>query len=101
MLMDIEVDELKSKLDHQENFVLIDVREPYEHEEFNLGGRLIPLGELFTAPGEVSGDKNTEIVVYCRTGNRSGMAKQILQQAGYTQVRNLTGGVAAWQEKGY
>ncbi len=99
--MDIEVEELKSKLDHHANLVLIDVREPYEYEEFNLGGKSVPLGELFTAPGEVSDDKNAEIVVYCRTGNRSGMAQQILQQAGYTQVRNLIGGVVAWQEKGY
>jgi len=99
--MDIEVDELKSKMDQQEQFVLIDVREPYEYEEFNLGGTLIPLGELFSAPEMVAEDKNAEIIVYCRTGNRSAMAQRILQQSGYTRVLNLNGGVAAWQAKGY
>lgn len=99
--MDIDVAELKSKLENHEPFVLIDVRESYEHEEFNLGGKLIPLGELFTALDSVSDDKEAEIVVYCRSGNRSAMAQRILQQAGYTKVRNLTGGVVAWQAKGF
>lgn len=99
--MDIDVTTLKSKLDNREEFILIDVREPYEYEEFNLGGRLIPLAELFSAPDQVSPDKNAEIVVYCRTGNRSAMAKQLLLQSGYTRVRNLIGGVVAWKESGY
>ncbi|MDZ4707154.1 MAG: rhodanese-like domain-containing protein [Saprospiraceae bacterium] len=99
--MDIEVEELKSMVDHHEHFVLIDVREPYEYEEFNLGGTLIPLGELFSLPDKVAEDKNVEIIVYCRTGNRSAMAQRILQQSGYTKVRNLIGGIVAWQAKGY
>ena len=45
----------------------------------------------------ISVDKNKEIVVYCRSGNRSAMAKQILQQSGYTQVRNLLGGIMDWE----
>jgi len=99
--MDIEVTELKSKLDNREEFIFIDVREPYEFEEFNLGARLIPLGELISVLDQVSDDKDAEIVIHCRTGNRSGMAQRLLQQVGYTKVRNLTGGIVAWKEKGY
>lgn len=95
--MDISVSELKSKLEGKEEFVLLDVRELYEYEEFNLGGRLIPLGELMSQLDTISVDKNQEIVVYCRSGNRSAMAKQILQQSGYTQVRNLLGGIMDWE----
>lgn len=95
--MDISVNELKTKLEAGEDFVLLDVRELYEYEEFNLGGRLVPMGELMSQLDAISADKSKEIVVYCRSGNRSAMAKQILQQAGYTQVRNLLGGIMDWE----
>ncbi|MBL0112162.1 MAG: rhodanese-like domain-containing protein [Saprospiraceae bacterium] len=95
--MDISVSELKSKMEDKEDFVLLDVRELYEYDEFNPGGRLIPLGELMSQLDTISVDKNKEIVVYCRSGNRSAMAKQILQQSGYTQVRNLLGGIMDWE----
>jgi rhodanese-related sulfurtransferase len=96
--MDIEVQELKIKLARGDDFVLIDVREPYEHEDFNIGGRLIPLGELPLVMESLSEDQEMEIVVYCRSGNRSGMAKYMMEQAGYKNVRNLLGGILAWQE---
>ena len=48
---------------------------------------------------ELGDHKAQEIVVYCRTGNRSGMAKQILNQIGYTNVRNVLGGISAWKQK--
>lgn len=97
--MDITVEELKNKMVHKDEFNFIDVREVYEYEEFNLGAKLIPLGELLSQLDEVAMDKNAEIVVHCRSGQRSGVAKSILQQSGYTQVSNLIGGVLAWQEK--
>ncbi len=97
--MDINAEELKNKLSSEEDFVLIDVREPWEYEEFNLGGQLMPLGNLMQDVTELSVDKNKEIIVCCRSGQRSGMAKSILIQMGYTNVRNLLGGIMDWQSK--
>ena len=94
--MDITVQELKQKLDNGEDFTLVDVRETYEHEEFNVGGRLIPLGELPSSIAELAAAKDGEVVVYCRSGKRSGMAQRLLQQAGFSNVRNLEGGMLAW-----
>ncbi len=96
--MDITVQELKERLDRGDQFVFIDVREPYEFEEFNLGAQLIPLGDIPAKLSDLESHKNEEIVVHCRSGGRSGMAQQLMQQAGFTNVRNLTGGVLAWQD---
>ena len=96
--MDINVQELKTKLQAADEFVLIDVREPWENEEFNVGGQLIPVGTLMNQIWELEDYKEKEVVVYCRSGNRSGMAKALLQAQGFTNVRNLTGGMNAWQE---
>lgn len=96
--MDISVIELKSKLEAKEEFVFIDVRESHEYEEFNLGAKLIPLGDLMMAMPELEAQKENEIVVHCRSGKRSAMAQQLMTQAGFKNVRNLTGGVLAWQE---
>lgn len=96
--MDIDVKELKEKLDKGEDFVLIDVRESYEHEEFNVGGALIPLGNIPAALEDLEDHKEDEIVVYCRSGRRSATAQEIMRQAGFKNVRNLEGGVLAWAE---
>jgi len=96
--MDITVKQLKEKLDKEENFILIDVREDYEHEEFNVGGQLIPLGDLQYKLDEMEDKMEAEIVVYCRSGNRSAMAQEILEQHGFSNVRNLEGGMLQWQE---
>lgn len=96
--MDITVQELKERMDKGEAIHLIDVREPYEHEEFNIGGLLCPLGDVMRAIEDMSEHKAEEIVVYCRSGRRSDTAKQIMQQAGYQNVRNLLGGMLDWQE---
>lgn len=97
--MDIQVDELKDKLDADEKFCLIDVREKYEHEQFNVGGKLIPMGEIIDYIGELEKLKNEEIVLYCRSGNRSGMVKRLLEQFGFKNVRNLEGGMLEWSRK--
>jgi len=97
--MDINIDELKQKLDNKEDFIFIDVREPHEYEEFNLGAILLPLGDIMKAITEYEDRKEEEIVIHCRSGARSGMAKNLMTEAGYTNVRNLEGGVLAWQEK--
>ncbi len=96
--MDISVKDLKARLDAgDQNFVLIDVREPGEHEAFNIGGELIPVGTIAGAVGDLEDHKDKEVIVYCRSGARSGMAQGFLQQAGFKNVRNLTGGMMAWQ----
>ncbi len=96
--MDINVQELRKKLEAGENFLFIDVREPWEHQEFNLGGQLIPVGELMNRSWELKDHMNDEIVLYCRSGARSGMAQALLQAQGFANVRNLTGGLIAWKD---
>ncbi len=96
---DITVQELRKKLEEKENFILIDVREVYEHHEFNIGGELAPLrSELGQKIESMADQKNNEIILYCRSGNRSGIAKQLFEQAGFKNVRNLLGGMLAWRE---
>jgi rhodanese-related sulfurtransferase len=96
--MDINVNELKEKLDRGDDFILIDVREPHEHEAFNIGGKLIPVGNVMNAIDDYDGHENDEIVIYCRSGARSGMAQQLFKAKGFTNVRNVIGGVLAWQD---
>jgi rhodanese-related sulfurtransferase len=97
--MDITVTELKKKLENKEEFVFIDVREDYEYDEFNLGAKLIPLGDLMHAVDDLEEHRDEEIVVHCRSGQRSAMAQQILEQHGFSNVRNLEGGVLAWKQQ--
>ncbi len=95
----ITVQELKQRLDAGENIHLVDVREPYENAEFNIGGILLPVGEIRNMQTETIDDwKDDEVVLYCRSGNRSGQAALILEQLGYQNVKNLVGGMLAWQE---
>jgi len=98
-MKDITVQELKEKIDENEEFVLIDVREPHENEEFNIGGKLIPLGNVPEAVAALYEEhEEDEVVVYCRSGRRSAAAQEMLKQAGLKNVRNLEGGVLAWVE---
>ncbi len=98
-MQDITVSELKERLDSGvQDFIFIDVREPYEYEEFNLGARLIPLGTIVEAAStDLADDKDAEIIVHCRSGARSGQAQMILLGLGFTNVRNVEGGVLAWR----
>lgn len=95
---DITVKELKQRREQGEEVMLIDVRDPYEHEEFNIGGENLPVGRIHEWMPDLSSEKDTEIVLYCQTGNRSGMAKQFLSSSGFTSTRNLLGGIVAWKE---
>jgi len=89
--------ELKKRIDGGEDLVLLDVREPQEWDISRLlGATLIPLGRLPYALGELS--TADEIVAFCRTGVRSRKALQLLQEAGFRKVHNLTGGINAWAE---
>jgi len=97
--MDITVEELKRKLDAGEEFIFIDVREVHEYQESNLNAKLIPLGVLPFRLHEFEANKNDEIVVHCRSGARSGQAKEMMKKEGFTNVRNLLGGILDWQAK--
>jgi rhodanese-related sulfurtransferase len=93
----ISVQELKLRIAKGEKMNLIDVREPGEHAEFNIGGVLIPLGRFKSMDiEELESLKNQEIICYCRSGNRSGQACQILDMLGFTDTKNLQGGMLAW-----
>ena len=96
----ITVEALKAKLDAGETINLVDVREPHENAEFNIGGLLLPLGKIQTMQvDEIDDLKDQEVFIYCRSGNRSGQACLILETMGYKNVVNVTGGMLAWQEK--
>lgn len=95
--MDINVQELKKRMDAgDKSFVFIDVREPHEYADFNLGATLIPLGNVPLKLDDLAEHKNDEIVVHCRSGARSGQAKAFMMANGFKNVRNLEGGVLAW-----
>lgn len=96
----ISVEELKARLDAGETLHLLDVREPSEHAEFNIGGTLLPLGRIRNMETDAIDDwKDQEVICYCRSGNRSGQACMILESAGFTNVTNVTGGMMAWQDR--
>lgn len=95
----ITVQELKNRIDAGENIRLVDVREPNENAAFNIGGTLLPLGDIRNMQTDPIDDwKEDEVIVYCRSGNRSGQAAMIMEQMGFKNVKNLTGGMLAWQE---
>ena len=95
----ITVAELQQRLKNGEKLNLVDVREPQEHEEFNIGGELIPLGKIQTMEvEELESLKEQEVICYCRSGNRSGQACQILDMLGFANTKNLQGGMLAWNK---
>jgi len=94
---EIQPEELKRKLDSGENVFVLDVREPHEYQICNIGGYLIPLGDLPKRAHEL--DSSREIVAHCRSGGRSAKAVDFLRQAGFRRVKNLSGGILAWADK--
>lgn len=96
----ITAEEVKKRLDAGEHLYLLDVREPHENAEFNIGGPLVPLGKIQTMQlDEIEEWKDKEIICYCRSGNRSGQACLILEAAGFKNTKNLVGGMLDWREK--
>jgi adenylyltransferase/sulfurtransferase len=91
---EISARELKILKEGQTDFTLVDVRQPYEHEIVNIGGILIPLGELPQRCQELN--KNQNIIVYCKLGQRSARAAEMLQAQGFKHVKSLTGGILQW-----
>ena len=93
-------EEVKARLDKGEQLNLLDVREDYERAEFNIGGTHIPLGKIQAMQlDDIEDLKDKEVIVYCRSGNRSGIASLFLEQVGFKNPVNLVGGMLAWQDK--
>jgi rhodanese-related sulfurtransferase len=90
---------VKARLDAGEQLNLLDVREPHEHAEFNIGGLLLPLGKVQMLQVEEIDDwRQQEVICYCRSGQRSMMAGMMLEQMGFANVKNLAGGMLGWQQ---
>ena len=88
---------LKEKIDNAEDFQLIDVRESYEHEDFNIGGELIPLNEIVQQAEKIA--TNKPVIIYCRKGIRSQIAiKRLQEKFHFTNLLNLIGGTEAWKK---
>ena len=94
---EIQPEELKRRLDAGDDIFVLDVREPHEYQICNLGGYLIPLGDLPKRVNEL--DTSREIVAHCKSGVRSAKAIDFLQKAGFRRVKNLAGGILRWSEK--
>ncbi len=87
---------LKTKLDANEDIFLLDVREEFEHVDFNIGGELMPMNSVGDNVDRIPKDK--PVIVYCAKGVRSGIVIQRLEEKyGYTNLVNLEGGIFAWK----
>ena len=93
----MSVKELKQRRDAGEDVFLLDVREPYEYQIAQIGGKLIPQNDVPQRLSEIPRDR--EIVVHCRSGARSQKIAELLKQSGYSQVVNLAGGILAWSDE--
>jgi rhodanese-related sulfurtransferase len=99
-MQNITAEEVKARLDNGETLHLVDVREPHEHAEFNIGGILLPLGKIQTMQvDDIESLKEEEVIVYCRSGNRSGQAALTLDMLGFKNTKNLSGGMMGWMSK--
>jgi sulfur-carrier protein adenylyltransferase/sulfurtransferase len=90
----ISVQELKRRIDAGEDVQLIDVREPWEAQIAQIGGKLIPQNDVPNRLAEI--DRDREVVVHCKGGGRSQRIAEFLRQQGYERVANLAGGIGAW-----
>ncbi|MBS1732185.1 MAG: rhodanese-like domain-containing protein [Bacteroidetes bacterium] len=97
-MLSISVPELQQKLATGEDIQLIDVRETWEHQAFNIGGNSFPLTSLFEYVSQIRKDK--PVIVYCQKGIRSSIAIQrLIQRFHFNNLLNLTGGMEAWQKQ--
>jgi adenylyltransferase/sulfurtransferase len=93
----ITVKELKRRMDAGEDVQLIDVREPFEYQIAQIGGKLIPQNDVPQRLAEI--DREREVVVHCKSGGRSQRIAEFLVQSGYPKVVNLAGGILAWADE--
>jgi rhodanese-related sulfurtransferase len=97
---DVTVEETRTLIESKPNLIILDVRTQGEYEDGHLeGALLIPIVELEGRLNELSKDK--EILVYCRTGNRSSNAVNILEKNGFTKIYHMNNGINAWIQAGY
>src|SRR5690606_37899549 len=96
-MKEISVKELKEKIDNNEDFQLIDVRETFEYDTSNLDGENIPLASVLLEKDKISKDK--PVVVHCRRGKRSAQAINLLENEGYAIISNLKEGILAWKDE--
>ncbi len=97
-MLSISAVELQQKLQDKDDLILIDVREPWEHAEFNIGGILIPIDTLFDNLDQLKRDK--PVIFYCQKGIRSQIVIQRLHHKfKFTNLVNLTGGMEAWKKE--
>jgi adenylyltransferase/sulfurtransferase len=94
----IDAHEMAGRIQQHAPMQLLDVREAIEFHTYNIGGINIPLSLLTESLTSLNFNKSEEIIVICKVGLRSKTAQSILQQNGYTHVRNLTGGLLALQK---
>lgn len=97
-MQEITVEELKARMAKGDTLNIIDVRETWEHDEDNIGAKLMPLGELPQSIGDIENLKNQEVIVHCRSGARSARAQKYLTSQGFQNVINLAGGILAYRE---
>jgi rhodanese-related sulfurtransferase len=97
MIDAITVEEFQVMRSEEKEHFLLDVREPFEFDIANIGGKLIPMN---TIPAHIDGlPHDKPIVVLCHTGRRSHRVMEFLRHSGFTNVLNLTGGIAAWSDR--
>jgi rhodanese-related sulfurtransferase len=93
-------DEVKERMLKDEVLHLVDVRQPEEHADFNIGGVLLPLGNIMSMQiDEIESLKEQEVICYCRSGQRSMQAAMMLETMGFSNVKNLAGGMINWESK--
>jgi len=97
-MTDIDAKEVFARLQNGEHLNLLDVRGEMEYHTFNIGGKNIPLPDIQENIDDLEWNKDDEIIVICKVGLRSATAKSILELKGYKNIRNLTGGLIAWQK---
>ena len=96
----IQPEVVKEKLDAGTPIHLVDVRQPEEHADFNIGGTLLPLGQVQAmAIDDIEHLRNEEVICYCRSGQRSMQAAMLLESMGFTNVKNLVGGMIGWESR--
>ena len=87
-------------MDAGETLHILDVREPAEYAEFNIGAKLLPLGKIQSMQvDDIEDWKDDEIIIHCRSGKRSATACMFLETMGFANTVNVEGGMLAWQEK--
>lgn len=98
-MQEITVQQLKEKIDNNEEVFVLDVREPFEQYQSKLdyeNSTLIPLGDLSSRLNEIESNKEREVVCLCRSGGRSAKACEMLEKEGFENVKNLKGGINQW-----